>query len=473
MKNTKKTFTRVRRIAALSICTGCLLSGTTAMAAISYSYENDNKTLVVTVDSGANWLQDDEYQAALNANNVTNLVKRGAGTFGVNGTARNFAGDVYIEEGSVQLQASTPLGTSGKIYVNNQRSVILSSGASVAKDIVLVGSYDSWERESTSKLVSWAMDAKTTGKVLLGKKSGVNFRTYSNSKLTFSGGVEDWDSANSARPFFQASGGGGFIFENKPLNIGFNFYPYTVASSSYPLSADGFAERIVFAAAGNKMAQFGHDSYRLNWCELKTTVDWAFNKEIGTMYIGHDSVWDLCGTSQRIAQMDVKVTTGKPTVITNSFERMATLHLGKPYGPSDAPPDIRFGGNLSVVFEQNIWTTKIDHEMTATGNLIVEGNGGGGATSAILQFTENGTWANATNVVVEGVGKIKIANSNALGRKANVNLAANSSLEIDSGLTVCVKTLTVGGVQKPAGNYTFGSGTLSVSHPRGFVLSIY
>ena len=458
----------------LMTCTAVATAAYThvALAAISYSYENDNKTLVVTVDSGTHWLQDDAYQAALNANTVTNLVKRGAGTFGANGTARNFSGDVYIEEGSIQLNSTTPLGTSGKIYVNNQRSLILGGGASVAKDIVLVGSYNSWESANTSKLISWAMDANVTGKVLLGKKSGVNFRVYGNSQCIFSGGVEDWDVAESARPFFQATGGGGFVFANKPLNIGFNFYPYPEKSSGSPLSADGFAERIVFAAAGNKMAQFGHDSYRLNWCELKTTVDWAFNREIGTMYIGHDSVWDLCGTSQRIGQMDVKVTTGNPTVITNSFESIATLHLLKPYGPSDAPPDIRFGGNLSVVFEKNIWTTKIDHEMTAIGNLTIEGDGTGGASSAILQFTENGSWANARNVTVRGVGKIKIANPNALGKRANVSLASNSSLEISSGVTVQVRTLTVGGVVKPNGDYTFGSGTLRVFKP-GLIVSIH
>ena len=446
---------------------------TLAFAAISYSYENDNKTLVVTVDSGENWLQDDAYQAALNANTVTNLVKRGAGTFGVNGTARQFTGDACIEDGRIQLNGTNPLGTSGKIYINNKMVVVLGGGASVAKDIVLVGSYGSWETDSnTSQLRTWAMDAEVTGRVLLGKKSGVNLRAYANSQITFSGGVEDLDAAESARPFFRASGGGGFVFVNNPLNIGWIFYPYPDTSSSYPLSADGFAERIEFAVAGNKMAQFGHDSYRLNWCELKTTADWAFNREIGNMYIGQDSVWDLCGTSQRIAQMDVKVTTGKPTVITNSFENMATLHLGKPYGPSDAPPDIRFGGNLSVVFENNIWTTKVNYEMTAKGNLTIEGNGDGGATSAILHFMENGSWANATNVTVKGVGKIKIDNPNALGGKANVNLASNSALEIASGVTVSVRTLTVGGVQQPCGDYTFGNGTLHVSHPLGFVLSI-
>ena len=72
-----------------------------------------------------------------------------------------------------------------------------------------------------------------------------------------------------------------------------------------------------------------------------------------------------------------------------------------------------------------------------------------------------------------GVGKITIANPNALGRRANVNLASNSSLEIASGVTVNVKTLTVGGVLQHRGDYTFGSGTLRVSHPCGFILSVH
>ena len=77
-----------------------------------------------------------------------------------------------------------------------------------------------------------------------------------------------------------------------------------------------------------------------------------------------------------------------------------------------------------------------------------------------------------TNVIVEGVGKIKIANPSALGRKANVNLKSNSSLEISSGVTVNVRTLTVGGVLQKRGDYTCGSGTLRVSHPSGHQMSV-
>ena len=103
--------------------------------------------------------------------------------------------------------------------------------------------------------------------------------------------------------------------------------------------------------------------------------------------------------------------------------------------------------------------------MTAKGNLTVRGG------TSTLHFLENGSWANATNVTVTGSGKITIANANALGKRANVNLAANSSLEIASGVTNTVRTLTVGGVSQPYGYYTFGSGTLHVSQPIGTQIS--
>lgn len=72
---------------------------------------------------------------------------------------------------------------------------------------------------------------------------------------------------------------------------------------------------------------------------------------------------------------------------------------------------------------------------------------------------------------MEGVGKIKIANPSALGRKANVYLKSNSSLSISSGVTVNVRTLTINGIQQPRGDYTFGSGTLHVTGLPGFVIS--
>jgi hypothetical protein len=188
------------------------------------------------------------------------------------------------------------------------------------------------------------------------------------------------------------------------------------------------------------------------------------------MHFGHDSRWDLCGTEQRVGQFNVKVTTGNPSVITNSSATPATLYCGMMYGPSSSVANIRFGGNLSVDFIVDIYKTIIDYPMTARGNLTIEGDGQ--YRKSTLAFYENGSWANATNVTVKGVGKITVANSGALGRRANVNLAAMSSLELASGVEMTVRTLTVGGVQQKAGRYTFGDGDLIVTHPRGARVSV-
>ena len=188
-----------------------------------------------------------------------------------------------------------------------------------------------------------------------------------------------------------------------------------------------------------------------------------------TVWWGNDARWDLYGTEQRVGQFDVSVATGNASMVTNSSATPATLHMGMifTHGDDTIPPNIRFGGNLSVDFIGDIYKTIIDYPMTARGNLTVEGDGQYGKST--LAFYENGSWANATNVTVKGTGKITIANPNALGRKANLSLASNSSLEIASGVTVTVRTLTVGGAQKPNGDYTFGSGTLRVFKP-GVVL---
>ena len=466
MKVTKKTIMGGRRIAALSVCTGYLLSGTTAMAAISYSYENDGKTYVLTVDSGTNWLQE-EHQTVLNKNEVTNLVKRGAGTLGVNGTARQFTGDVRIEEGDVRLRGTNPLGTSGRIYVPAAKSVIFDL-ATVGKDIVTESA------GGTKSIYAWEGDSSMNSKLLIGN-SQVNLRAYAGAKLTFTGGAVDLDTGGW--PYFMPSGGASFTFATKPFEGSKQFYFNPQVSSGYPMDSAGFAGYFTFAAPGNTMQTLGWDTgnadgnFRMNNVKVSTTADWAFDK-IMTVYMGHDSVLDLCGTEQRFGQFDVKVPSGNPSIVTNSLATPATLHMGMMYGTGSATPNIRFGGNLSVVFENNIWETKVNYPMTAKGDLIIKGNGNGGANSAILNFMSDGSWANATNVVVDGVGKIKIANPNALGRTANVSLASNSSLEIESGVTVNVRTLTVGGAQKPRGDYTFGSGTLHVSHPHGFELRV-
>lgn len=440
---------------------------TIAEAATQYAYENDQKTYVVTVTESNDDISTDAINV-LNSNAVTNFVKRGDKRFQLsNGEGNAFTGDVTIEDGSILVSRQNPLGPSGQITVNSKKAIVFSE-VTLAKDVRLAGG--EWDGGDT-KISVWAGASRLNGKFILGKHIDgkaydVGVVSYEGSVLTFAGGMADEDSSKGAWLTFKPSGGGTVVFENKPINIAKSFI--IMPDTSRPAAKDGYCGRFVFSVAGNKMANLGLDDgssdRRMNWCDLKTTVDYAFDVN-SKVYIGHDTRWDLCGTSQRIKQLDVKVKSGNPSVITNSLQTPATLYAAMMYGNNGAP-NIRIGGNLSVVYEGNIWDMKINNAMTATGDLVINSKG-------TLTFEANGSWVNAANVAVNnGEGKIVINNPNALGRMTNVSLAYDSSLQIKAGLTVHVRTLTVGGVQKPRGNYTFGGGTLSVSHPCGFMLSV-
>ena len=97
--------------------------------------------------------------------------------------------------------------------------------------------------------------------------------------------------------------------------------------------------------------------------------------------------------------------------------------------------------------------------MTASGDLIV--NGG------TLAFTENGSWRNASSIVVNGDAKITVCAPQNFGRKSNLVLADENSLEVAEGVTVRVSSLTVGGAALRPGRYVFGAGTVAVG-PFGF-----
>ena len=446
------------KFAALYICAGCLLSGATATATVSYTYENDNKTYVATTSDSADIPISDEAISVLNGNEVTNFVVRGTHRLLVDKSS-TFTGDVYALA-PLRLSAANSLGVGpGKIHVTTNK--ITTSGGTIDKDVEFE-TLGLWGQQSGIGVWGGYGTATFKKKVTF-DGGGFNIYPYVNSRLVFEGGLE-----GSGCISFREMAGGTVIFTNTPIRLTHN-WPASAPAVGTP-DASGFSRHIIFAVAENSMTRFSHQDYPFSLGELKTTVDRAFNSSSMTMHFGHDSRWDLCGTEQRVGQFNVKVTTGNPSVITNSSATPATLYCGMMYGPSSSVANIRFGGNLSVVFENNIWETKVNCPMTAKGDLIIKGNGNGGANSAILNFMSDGSWANATNVVVEGVGKIKIANPNALGKKSNLSLASNSSLEISSGVTVTVRTLTVGGVQKPNGNYTFGSGTLRVFKP-GFVVS--
>ena len=467
-----KTF--MCRLSALFVCTWCLLLGTTAMAAISYSYENDNKTLVATVTGENSSITTSQEDGAIFESGVTNFVKRGdKDLYFWAGAGNSYTGDIRLEAGGLIFWGNA-IGidkTPGTITIDMGYLVLY--GGTVAKDVACA--LDSGERWDGRSIQVWeGRTADITGKITVGNR---RLRIYAYkgthaANLSIRGGIEDLADATGFT-YFGAFGGSTITIAGKPLNLKREVY---FPTPDWTLTqVDGFIGHYVFAVAGNRMMGLGYDGPEetlVDRAEVKTTVDWAFDNASMSVCLGHDSVWDLCGTSQRIGTMKWRHRTGNMSVVTNSLAAPATLHMGKfgSYWHGDnVAPRILFGGNLSVVFEGD-FTTKVDYAMTAVGDLTI--NGDGANQSSTLAFQTNGSWANATNVTVKGAGKITIANSDALGSNANVNLASSSSLEIASGVTVNVRTLTVGGVQRPAGNYTFGSGTLHVSRPLGFMMSV-
>lgn len=456
--------------AVSSLAVVCFMIGQ-AWATVTYTYENDNKTYVAMVTDADDTMSADA-AAVLAGNSVTNFILRGDKQLSVaSGMASTFNGDIRIEGSSNKCVLN--LGSSDALGVNRSPGTIAiqlgtfvpANNTTIAKDVAF-GMDGSWNGRGVE---AWtARSIRLTGKMTIGNRN-VSIAGYGNSRMVLAGGIEGSDGYF----YINMYDGSKATFENQPINLANAFYFKWSGTASY-YDAKGFLGYYEFAVAGNDIKALGWQDktvrYGIRNISVKTTVDWAFNKSNMKVYFENDGVFDLCGTSQRVGQLDVKLPAGNASVITNSLAAPATLYMGKMYGPDDSAPDIRFGGNLSVVFEGNINTTKVDHVMTAAGNLTVQGTG---TQYSRLEFTENGSWPNATNVMVGGSsGKIAIANPNALGRRANVDLYSNSSLEIASGVTVNVRTLTVGGVQQPRGDYTFGSGTLRVSHPCGFQMCV-
>ena len=446
-----------------------------AKAAISYSYENDDKTLVATVSDADTALTTSAEDQARFTASLTNFVKRGAKSLNVwENVANSFAGDIRIEDGGNLSFYANSLGINraqGKIQIIQGHLVHIGNNKhlTIAKDIEY-GCGGDWGGR-TIELWASGRTATISGKIYIGDRNAYVF-VYGRGTLDIIGGIEDTPGVDPGYFYIGAYSGSVVTFAEKPLKLARMFYfttpAYVERAPDDYRDATGYVGHYIFSVPSNTVGSLGfrNDSTnaRLRFYDVKTTVDWAFDKTNMAVWWGNDARWDLCGTEQRVGQFDVSVATGNASMVTNSSATPATLHMGMifTHGDDTIPPNIRFGGNLSVVFENNIYTTRVDHVMTAAGNLTIAGNGN---RASELWFLENGSWANATNVTVNGNGKMKIANPNALGKRANLSLASNSSLEIASGVTVQVRTLTVGGVQKPNGDYTFGSGTLRVFKP--------
>ena len=127
-------------------------------------------------------------------------------------------------------------------------------------------------------------------------------------------------------------------------------------------------------------------------------------------------------------------------------------------------------------------TVTLNRAVTSTGGLIV-GEG-------TFTFGQNGRWANSSNIVVKGTGKLVVPSSNIFHRKtvASVDTADGACIELGNDVNQRLARLTVDGVELAPGVYggasapagvtrsaafsDTGSGVVTVG-PLGFSLIVY
>ena len=139
----------MKNINTASVCTpvfavSLAFAAGAARADAAYSYENDNKTYVVTVEAGetATLADGDAPTGVLKENNVTNFVKRGDGTLKVSANLSSFAGDLYVEDGvyssspTADNAANTTAGATGTEY-----KIFVLPGATFDFDTTVTGHF--------------------------------------------------------------------------------------------------------------------------------------------------------------------------------------------------------------------------------------------------------------------------------------------------------------------------------------------
>ena len=367
----------------------------------------------------------------------------------------DYAGDIY-SVGALQIRGGKTFGSgSGLVTMAPKKTLVLQSSV-LAKD-VLFANWDSSYGEHNLSI--WGNGKSVLKGALSFGNRNLDVNVYQNSELEFEGGIEDADANNAGYLYFKQSTGAKIIISSKPVKVRKSLYfkPFNQTD------ADGFSGHLVLAVAGNEMSSFGYvvsvdENYSLQRTKLETIVDGAFENSAMKFVMGGNSLWDLCGSKQRIGHLDTKYSTGEISKITSSTQG-AKLYVKQ---TADSTMNVVFAGQLSVEFS-GAKTTTIANEMTSSGSVAIN--------EGVLNFDTNGSWRQAESVAAKGDAKIVLSASHNLGRKTNVELASESSLEIAAGAAVRVAELTVGGGKCANGRYRFGDGELLVG-PQGFKMIV-
>jgi hypothetical protein len=183
-------------------------------------------------------------------------------------------------------------------------------------------------------------------------------------------------------------------------------------------------------------------------------TNFAFYRNNARCAITGDSVWDFHGTEQTIGSLNGYGGSSGSLISTNGPGRLnvrQTAGWNSLAQSASGLIDFWYNGRFKGEMSLNLTGTKrliLRQNSTATGCVEV-------AESAILCFTNNVSWLNATNVAVRANGKIEAWNGNALGRNSDLTLADSGIYEFCGAgpFVQKVRYLWLDGRRRKAGDF--------------------
>lgn len=379
--------------------------------------------------------------------NPATITKTGTGDLGLQCIDSTFAGTFDIQNGSVQFAYRNPIAAAGKVKLGLRGSIELSYGKNIAAErkTVLPCPVDCtvYGKNGTGSLKASGGGGEISGPLTYSCEMQrtlikITGESGNENDLILSGGVTG---TGDTRIEFAGTA------NCKPDSIIIRNKPWVTTSAlkctGGVLHNDNSYGRIVFEVASNEFASLGYDSEGQRWsqCDIKTTVDWAFDKDDMPLYFGNNSKFDLCGTKQRIGSLTMNAGgTYYPLAVCNSSDTPATLYVKQAV---DYTQDGDFEGKLNLVLYGDK-TMTINRPATATGGLEVQ--------SGALAFTANGSWKGATRLTLGADGRVGTAAGGTFGTDAALVVTTGGVLSLGGDETVM--TFKLDGEPMTAGRYS-------------------
>ena len=181
----------------------------------------------------------------------------------------------------------------------------------------------------------------------------------------------------------------------------------------------------------------------MNAGAISCEADFALNNDATSIGLNWTASLRLNGHDQRIGSLYYGASVD-PGSYVNSSAGPATLYFTQHSVATNSTT--RFLGELSLS-KSGASEYAVNRAIAATGTLdVAEGP---------FAFAPAGSWENVTNVVVRGTGRLSLASSAALGRKARVEMSGSGKIVLADGVEQRVGALFVGGSQMSGG--TWGS----------------